>query len=129
MYEPRRRHAPMLLAKPNQVKIRMLPTDQQTCDDIALLPDAEVAATYGVFRPISEVGGVPVNGRDADPSDGQHHRRRAADQQRPARSCAAEFGVPVARATSRSFFVLWHAAAVAAARSKTLKRLTDPSAL
>jgi len=122
MYE-RADGTPMLL-KPNQVKIRMLPTDQQTCDDIALLPDAEVAATYGEFRPISEVGGVPVNGRwiqvTANTTVGELQEL-----------CAAEFGVPVAHQCLLlpSGTPGQQARAQHAGRAKKCKRLTDPSAL
>ena len=69
---------------------RTLPLTSETCDDVALLPDAKLTATFRMdYDSMLEVGGVVVNGRfipvAEDITVGGLQEL-----------CATEFGVPVA---------------------------------
>ena len=80
---------PMVLRE-NTYRDRTLPLTSETCDDVALLPDAKLTATFRMdYDSMLEAGGVVVNGRfipvAEDITVGGLQEL-----------CATEFGVPVA---------------------------------
>ena len=89
MYE--RTDGTTMLLREDTYRDRTLPLTSETCDDVALLPDAKLSASFGVFRPIGEVGGIPVNGRLIPVSDNCRDITIGGLQA----LCATELGVPV----------------------------------